>query len=158
MRASICMLACMHLHESDCAYGNATDNYYVWCVVSEHLHLHAEMNACPHMYMYTYIQAYIHKRMHTYIHTCVHTLHVPAQASPHQQPDDAACGHVPGPHVASAAVRGLLLHATWAHACVCARVMAEHTATMSCVPRTDGQRAETHTTTPQHSLVYVRVS
>jgi hypothetical protein len=106
-------------------------------------------------------QACIHTDKHACIYTCMRnacvSLHVPAQATLQQSADGAACGRVPGPHVAFVSVRGLLLHATWAHACV-ARVMAEHTATISCVPRTDGQRAETHTRTPQHSLVYVRMS
>ena len=112
-RACICMNQIVHvgMQRTTTMYGSS--------YVSIHIHMRTCMHACLHTYMYTYIQANMHTNMHTYLHTCIHSLHVPAQASQQQSADDAACGRVPGPHVASVSVRGLLLHATWAHACVC---------------------------------------
>jgi hypothetical protein len=89
------------------------------------------MLSTMHEYTQRRMQACMHACMH--MHACIHTytlhtyaykndaslsLRVPAQASRLQSADDAASGRVPGPHVAFVSVSGMLLHATWAHACV----------------------------------------
>jgi hypothetical protein len=110
MHLSVCWHACICMNQILHVGTQRPTSMYGSSYVSIYICMQPCMHACTRICIHTY--------EHTCIHTCVH-LHAPAQVSRLQSADGAACGRVPGPHVASDAVRGLLLHATWAHACVC---------------------------------------
>jgi hypothetical protein len=121
---------------------------------------HVGIYVCMHVFVYTCMQTSIYvcklTNMHTCIHACINRCtytythdaslspRVPAQESLQQSADDAAWGRVPGPHVALAAVSGMLLHATWELACV-------HVWWLSIVDRWGVSHAVMMTSVPRHT-------